>query len=72
VASVGLDYQGRDFRLSADIGYQDHKLTSPRPAVTPSAGIALPAAPDSSSTWAQDWTHSNERDTSAPCAASGT
>lgn len=63
VASVGLDYQGRDFRLSADIGYQDHKLTSPRPAVTPSAGIALPAAPDSSSTWAQDWTHSNERDT---------
>lgn len=63
VASVGLDYQGRDFRLSADIGYQDHKLTSPRPAVTPSADIALPTAPDSSRTWAQDWTHSNERDT---------
>ncbi|MYM67353.1 TonB-dependent siderophore receptor [Pseudoduganella sp. FT55W] len=63
VASVGLDFQGRDFRLSADIGYQDHKLTSPRPAVTASTAIALPSAPDSSSNWAQDWTRSNERDT---------
>lgn len=63
VASVGLDYQGRDFRLSADLGYQDHKLTNPRPAVTLAAGIAMPAAPDSGSTWAQNWTRSNERDT---------
>nr|WP_315254574.1 TonB-dependent siderophore receptor [uncultured Duganella sp.] len=63
VASVGLDYQGRGFRLSADLGYQNHKLASPRPAVTPSGVIALPAAPDSSSNWAQDWTHSNERNT---------
>lgn len=63
VASVGLDYQGRGFRLSADLGYQNHKLSAPRPAVTPSGTIALPAAPDSSSNWAQDWTHSNERNT---------
>jgi iron complex outermembrane receptor protein len=63
VASVGLDYQGRNFRLSADLGYQDHKLNSPRPAVNVAAGIALPAAPDSTSNWAQNWTHSNERDT---------
>lgn len=63
VASVGLDYQGRGFRLSADLGYQDNKLTAPRPAVTVAGGIALPAAPDSGSNWAQNWTHSNERDT---------
>ncbi|MRW82804.1 TonB-dependent siderophore receptor [Pseudoduganella sp. FT26W] len=63
VASVGLDYQGRGFRLSADLGYQDNKLTSPRPAVTVAGGIALPTAPDSGSNWAQNWTHSNERDT---------
>jgi iron complex outermembrane receptor protein len=63
VASVGLDYQGRGFRLSADLGYQDNKLTAPRPAVTVAGGIALPKAPDSGSNWAQDWTHSNERDT---------
>ncbi|QJD93273.1 TonB-dependent siderophore receptor [Duganella dendranthematis] len=63
VASVGLDYQGRGLRLSADLGYQDNKLTAPRPAVTVAGGIALPKAPDSGSNWAQDWTHSNERDT---------
>jgi iron complex outermembrane receptor protein len=63
VASVGVDFQSRDFRLSADIGHQDHKLTGARPSVTVAGGIALPAAPDSSSNWAQKWTHSNERDT---------
>jgi iron complex outermembrane receptor protein len=63
VASVGVDFQSRDFRLSADIGHQDHKLTGARPSVTVAGGIALPSAPDSSSNWAQKWTHSNERDT---------
>nr|WP_307722095.1 TonB-dependent siderophore receptor [Duganella callida] len=63
VASVGLDFQARDFRLSADVGYQDHKLTSPRPSVTVAGGIPLPSAPDSDKSWAQNWTHSNERDT---------
>lgn len=63
VASVGLDYQGRDFRLSADLGYQNQKLTAPRPAVTVAGGIALPASGDTSTNWAQKWTHSNERDT---------
>ncbi|MBS1186071.1 MAG: TonB-dependent siderophore receptor [Burkholderiaceae bacterium] len=60
-AFVGLDYRGRDYRLSADVGHQDHKLNQPRPSVTPSGGI--PAAPDASSNFAQPWTHSNERQT---------
>ncbi|MYM28375.1 TonB-dependent siderophore receptor [Duganella sp. CY15W] len=63
VASIGLDFQARDFRLSADIGYQDHKLKNPRPAVTLLEGVAMLPAPDGSSTWAQNWTRSNERDT---------
>jgi iron complex outermembrane receptor protein len=61
--SVGLDFKGDNFRLSADIGYQDHKLTAARPSVTVAPGIALPAAPDAGSNFAQEWTHSNERDT---------
>ena len=61
--SVGLDYQGDKFRLSADLGYQDHKLQNARPSVTVAGGIALPAAPDADRNFAQDWTHSNERDT---------
>ena len=63
VLAVGLDFEARDYRLSADIGYQDHQLKGARPSVTVNGGVALPAAPDASSNWAQDWTHSNERDT---------
>jgi iron complex outermembrane receptor protein len=63
VASVGVDFQLRDFRLSADIGHQDHKLKGARPSVTVAGGVALPAAPEADSNWAQKWTHSNERDT---------
>ncbi len=63
VFSIGLDHRGRNYRLSADVGYQDHQLDSPRPSVTPGAGLALPAAPDAGSTWAQRWTGSDERDT---------
>lgn len=63
VASVGADFQARDFRLSADIGYQNHKLKGARPSVTVNTAVALPSAPDSDSNWAQKWTHSNERDT---------
>lgn len=63
VMSVGLDFESRDLRLSADVGYQDHKLSGARPSVTLDAGVPVPAAPDASSNWAQKWTHSNERDT---------
>jgi iron complex outermembrane receptor protein len=63
VISVGLDYRGSNYRLSADMGYQEHKLTAPRPSVTTGAGLALPAAPDGDSNFAQPWTKSNERDT---------
>jgi iron complex outermembrane receptor protein len=63
VFSVGLDYRGDNYRLSADLGFQEHKLDNPRPSVTPGAGLAIPRAPDADSNWAQPWTRSNERDT---------
>lgn len=63
VGSVGVDFHARDFRLSADIGHQEHKLKAARPSVTVAGGIALPSAPESDSNFAQKWTHSNERDT---------
>jgi iron complex outermembrane receptor protein len=61
--SVGMDYRGRGYRLSADVGYQDHQLDHARPSVTLGAGLPVLAAPRSSSNWAQPWTTSNERDT---------
>jgi iron complex outermembrane receptor protein len=63
VFSAGLDYRGDHFRVSADIGHQDHQLDAPRPSVTIASAIALPVAPDASASFAQKWTRSNERDT---------
>lgn len=63
VLSVGLDYRGSNYRLSADVGYQDHQLDAPRPSVTVGAGLPLPPTPEADSNFAQRWTRSNERDT---------
>nr|WP_308621666.1 TonB-dependent receptor [Massilia sp. Se16.2.3] len=62
VFSVGADYRGRDARVSADVGYQDHALNKARPSVTVAAGLPIVAAPDASSNWAQPRTVSEERD----------
>lgn len=63
VLSVGLDYRGDNYRLSADAGFQEHSLDNARPSVTVGAGLAVPGAPDASHNFAQPWTHSLERDT---------
>ena len=60
---TGLDWKTRDIRLSADIGYQNHRLRGTRPNVTLGAGAtSVPSAPDNKRNWAQPWTHSDERD----------
>ncbi|NNG21743.1 TonB-dependent receptor [Telluria aromaticivorans] len=61
--SVGVDYRGRGYRLSADVGHQDHQLRGARPSVTLGFGVPMVAAPDSDSNFAQPWTFSGERDT---------
>lgn len=61
VLAVGLDWRGRNARLSADLGYQNHRIDQPRPSVTPDGGV--PRAPDASSNFAQPWTYSKEKDT---------
>ena len=62
---IGLDWHSRNVRLSADIGYQDHKLSEGRPNVTPAAGLPIPSAPDAGKNFAQPWTYAKERDTFA-------
>jgi len=62
VFSIGADYRGRGYRVSADAGYQNHKLDNARPSVTVAAGLPIPAAPDADTNWAQPWTSSKERD----------
>lgn len=65
--SVGADFRGRGLRLSADAGFQDHRINQPRPSVTPNGGI--PVAPYASSNFAQPWTFAKERTTFATARA---
>lgn len=62
VASLGLDWRSSRARLSADLGWQEHNMTAPRPALTPSAALPIPKAPDADSNFGQPWTYSNSRD----------
>ncbi|MCE7622207.1 TonB-dependent receptor [Vibrio fluvialis] len=59
VLSLGFDHQGENFRMSADLGYQDHHIDAPRPSVTP--GSAIPSLPSSEANYAQDWTYTDEK-----------
>ncbi|MBL4307476.1 TonB-dependent receptor [Vibrio fluvialis] len=59
VLSLGFDHQGENFRMSADLGYQDHHINAPRPSVTP--GSAIPSLPSSETNYAQDWTYTDEK-----------
>ena len=58
VMSLGVDYEAEALRVSADLGYQDHHIDAPRPSVTPLG--AIPAAPEASTNFAQDWTYTDE------------
>ncbi|MDN4060207.1 TonB-dependent receptor [Massilia sp. YIM B02769] len=62
VFSIGADWRGDAYRVSADVGYQDHKLVNARPSVTVGPRLPIVAAPSSDSNWAQPWTNSKERD----------
>lgn len=59
VLALGYDFGNDRLRLSADLGYQDHRIDAPRPSVTP-VGAAIPEAPDASSNFGQPWTLTEE------------
>ncbi|MDN5897031.1 MAG: TonB-dependent receptor [Psychrobacter sp.] len=62
LAALGLDYKGDQYRLSADLGWQDNKLEETRPSVTLAGASRVPSAPKGSKNWVQPWTYSNEKD----------
>jgi iron complex outermembrane receptor protein len=59
VLSFGVDHQGENLRLSADIGYQDRHIDAPRPSVTPATTVPNP--PQGDSNFAQPWTFTDEQ-----------
>ena len=63
VFSLGADYRGNNFRLSADLGVQENNLNNIRSSVSLASGLtSLPSAPSGSSNYSQPWSYSNERD----------
>lgn len=62
LAALGLDYRADQYRLSADLGWQDNKLSETRPSVNLGGVSSVPNAPDGSKNWAQPWTYSDEED----------
>jgi len=62
LAAFGLDYKGDQYRLSADLGWQDNRLKETRPNVNLAGVTRVPNAPKASKNWAQPWTYSNEED----------
>lgn len=61
--AVGADFRGDKLRISADVGYQEHKLQASQPNITIAAGLAIPATPRADRSVAQPWTFSNAEDT---------
>lgn len=61
--AVGADFRRDKLRVSADVGYQEHKLQASQPNITIAAGLAIPASPRADRSIAQPWTFSNAEDT---------
>jgi iron complex outermembrane receptor protein len=59
---LGLDWRGERVRLSADLGWQDHRLNDPQPSINVAAGLPIPSAPDASRNLGPGYIYSNERD----------
>ncbi|RII84618.1 TonB-dependent siderophore receptor [Neopusillimonas maritima] len=59
---LGIDWKGDRTRLSADIGWQDHRLKRSQPSITFASGLEIPSAIDAERNVAQDYTFSNARD----------
>lgn len=55
LGSVGLDYRGDRFRLSADFGYEANRLNDPPYTYTTAAGFPIPAAPKAESNPLPTW-----------------
>lgn len=62
--SLGADYRGNGFRLSADIGMQDQNLIQGRPSLLQPFGVTLtsiPRAPGASRNYSQPWIFSGDQ-----------
>ncbi|WP_421705101.1 TonB-dependent receptor [Alloalcanivorax xenomutans] len=68
MAHIGLDYRGDALRVSADLGFQKHRIDGGQPNITfknePDQGIVVPitGAPNADESIGQSWTYSDSND----------
>ncbi len=55
LTTLGLDYRGETFRLSADVGYHYQHVTGIRNSLSVADDIPVPRPPDSRTNWGQPW-----------------
>lgn len=54
-AALGADYRGDNWRVSADLGYQQQNVDAPQLITFIANGVEVPDAPDASSNWFFPW-----------------
>ena len=59
---LGLDFRGQRVRFSMDLGYQYEYIGAPVAYPNIAAGVAVPAAPDASSSFSQPWSYAERKD----------
>lgn len=62
MAHIGLDFREDVFRLSADLGFQKHRVDGGQPNITYAAGVPIGNAPDADESIGQSWTYSDSND----------
>ncbi|MCB1393487.1 TonB-dependent receptor [Nitrobacter sp.] len=55
LTTLGIDYRGENFRLSADVGYHYQHVTGLRTSLSVADNIPVPRPPDSRINWSQPW-----------------
>jgi len=62
MAHIGVDFREEDFRVSADLGFQKHRIDGGQPSITFAPGVPILDAPDADESIGQSWTYSDSND----------
>ncbi|MBL4714109.1 MAG: TonB-dependent receptor [Alcanivorax sp.] len=62
MAHLGMDFREENFRVSADLGFQKHRIDGGQPSITFAAGVPILDAPDADESIGQPWTYSDSND----------
>jgi len=62
MAHLGMDFREENFRVSADLGFQKHRIDGGQPNITFAGGVPILDAPDADDSLGQSWTYSDSND----------